>query len=167
VTTVQALLPGQDYFSDVQYDSIMDQSITLDDTVMNIGIGAKGKDISCIIQEPTRLYKNPNLDLATASLLKMPCLFYILESRYWAYEFCPFKHVLQFHPTANNKDYLYFLGIYTKHISTSIEQGIVDGVEEYHLVQIFKDGTKCDLNGQPRQSRIEYYCSNQEKVKKF
>jgi len=101
---------------------------------------------------------------------------YRLES-YWTYELCHGKHLRQYHEEREGKTIKvqeYFLGKFNKEaydfLVSEYEKDVANGITRhpptkkidglnlpYHEI-LMKDGTVCDLNGQPRQTKVLYVC---------
>lgn len=100
-----------------------------------------------------------------------PCS-YRLES-YWTYEVCHGRYVRQFHEDRESKKEVklqeYFLGRWDKTQESVITAKLkettdvmgfkkIDGLKLPYLEVNMTDGTICDLNGEPRETRILYMC---------
>jgi len=101
---------------------------------------------------------------------------YRLES-YWTYELCHGKHLRQYHEERDGKTIKvqeYFLGKFNKEMYDSLvaeyEKDVANGITRhpptkkieglnmpYHEI-LMTDGTLCDLNQQPRRTRVLYVC---------
>jgi hypothetical protein len=114
---------------------------------------------------PPAFVTEKELQLAdlTDRLKNMSCLYHIIESRYWSYEFCSMKHALQFHPLSQTEQ-KYLLGTFTKQKSQKLDYEIIDGAKQPILIQEWSGGTMCDLSLEPRRTRVEYHCATEEKV---
>jgi hypothetical protein len=129
----------------------------------------KGK-IQCVlpsVSKPETIPQTPNIEKAVSELRNLPCLYQIFDGNYWAYEICAFKQVIQFHPNKkgeqNSKSQNVLGKAAVKTIST-IETEVVNGLGVNYLLQKWEGGSKCEINGQSRTCRVEYYCSNEEKI---
>lgn len=106
---------------------------------------------------------------------------YRLES-YWTYELCHGKFLRQYHEERDAKNIKvqeYFLGKFDKEkydeLQAAHEKDVLEGITRHpptkRLEQMnmpyyevaMEDGTPCDLNGQPRRSRVLYVCYPQGK----
>jgi len=101
---------------------------------------------------------------------------YRLES-YWTYELCHGKHLRQYHEERDGKSIKvqeYYLGKFTKEMHDSLvadyDKDVANGITRhpptkkieglnmpYHEI-LMTDGTLCDLNQQPRRTRVLYVC---------
>jgi len=106
----------------------------------------------------------------------MYCNVHRLES-YWTYELCHGKHLRQYHEEREGKTIKvqeYFLGKFNKEaydfLVSEYDKDVANGITRhpptkkieglnmpYHEIMM-KDGTLCDLNSQPRQTRVLYVC---------
>lgn len=101
---------------------------------------------------------------------------YRLES-YWTYELCHGKHLRQYHEERDGKSIKvqeYYLGKFTKEMYDSLvadhDKDVANSITRhpptkkieglnmpYHEI-LMTDGTLCDLNQQPRRTRVLYVC---------
>jgi hypothetical protein len=117
----------------------------------------------CSIPPPLITEKELNLNDLIEKLKTMPCLYHIVESRFWSYEFCSMKHAQQFHPLSQTEP-KYLLGTYAKQTMQKLDYEVIDGAKQPVLIQEWSGGTMCDLSLTPRKSRIEYHCATEERV---
>ncbi|TRY68484.1 hypothetical protein TCAL_01386 [Tigriopus californicus] len=115
------------------------------------------------------------LELLQELFLQKTCA-YRLE-HYWTYELCHGRHVRQFHEERDGKNVKtteYFLGRYNaeqydlelKELKRDIEAGQarkppkikIETMNMPYFQLHMTDGTLCDLNGRPRQTRVNYVC---------
>lgn len=97
---------------------------------------------------------------------------YRLE-HYWTYELCHGRHLRQYHEEREGKGIKtteYFLGFYSKEKheenkkiaeDSDFRKPLMKKIEAFNLPYyelIMNDGTICDLNGQPRVTRVHYVC---------
>jgi len=106
---------------------------------------------------------------------------YRLES-YWTYELCHGKFLRQYHEERDAKNIKvqeYFLGKFDKEkyeeLLAAHEKDVMEGITRHpptkrleqmnmpYYEVVMEDGTPCDLNGEPRRSRILYVCYPQGK----
>jgi hypothetical protein len=91
---------------------------------------------------------------------------------YWVFEFCPGKHVRQYHDDKNTKTSTeYFLG-YAPLIGDDASNRSDDEVDPPKLthkgVQVayysvnYENGTVCDLSGEERKTKISFICIDNE-----
>jgi hypothetical protein len=134
----------QDWFSEPQYQFAIEP----------LGLSHSNfvtKQFSCFI--PTKV--KPQMQTTHPKMIKqIPCLYFIPEKRYWAYEICR-DHVVQFHPS-NDNEKKYFLGIKSKEIDSKYQNE--------RVVLIWGGGTKCEIIDQNRRVEVEYVCSQEERV---
>ncbi|KAI6182648.1 hypothetical protein M3Y97_00403500 [Aphelenchoides bicaudatus] len=94
---------------------------------------------------------------------------------FWSYEFCPGKHIRQFHTEKNSKTTLeYFLGypdfeqephLFDYENASKIDYG---GDQVIFYPVTYTGGTPCDLmSGQPRTTKVLFVCSNDEVTNMF
>jgi hypothetical protein len=167
---VSAIVTDQDYYAVPQYELIIDRDLMLNETEAEVRL-ENGK-IKCLIEEarePSQYSINtPNIKLALEALKSMPCLYNVYPGRYWAYEFCFNKHILQFHQTNTGepvkKEDRYLLGKVSRISSSLIQDNVIDGVLQPTLIQIWEGGSTCDLNGMSRNTKVEYICSPEERI---
>lgn len=94
---------------------------------------------------------------------------------YWTYEICHGYHVKQYHEEREGKTTKvqeYFLGKWDETKTEALEQKIkedfqngkkfkytkIDNVKYPYLEMEMSDGTLCDLNNEPRVTRVRYVC---------
>ncbi|KAI8900432.1 hypothetical protein BC833DRAFT_582025 [Globomyces pollinis-pini] len=136
---------------------------------------------NCQIQNNLLPYSPPipDLNLALSYLASLPCLYYHVDKRFWAYEFCINKSFLQFHPKPKGEplkpDERFVLGLPTKLIHSSIGQTTTNGEQIYsvkqtwgyshHKLTTFSGGTICQLTGLERVTHVEFTCASDEKIR--
>ncbi|KAJ3297017.1 Protein OS-9 [Borealophlyctis nickersoniae] len=127
--------------------------------------------------------KEDSVEKALALLENLPCLIYAPPQKYWAYEFCFQRHVVQFHPlteeerAAHQKQPGFVLGKYSGDATSAdgvrggsvqeigsasrgeLAEYVQGGKTSAYLRQTWSGGDWCDLNGQPRAVNVEYYCN--------
>ena len=102
---------------------------------------------------------------------------YRLE-HYWTYELCHGKYIRQYHEERDGKNMKtteYFLGYYSKEVHEEKKKELAEQaldtlhkkkplkkkIESFNMPYyeiVMLDGTLCDLNGQPRITRVHYVC---------
>ncbi|RZF34826.1 hypothetical protein LSTR_LSTR011213 [Laodelphax striatellus] len=127
------------------------------------------------------IYSGPNpLELLSPLFSQSSCS-YRLES-YWTYEVCHGRYVRQYHEERDGKKVKlqeYFLGRWDKTLHNKLNDELeaekeagfpnppptkkLDGLNLPYLQLNLTDGTICDLNGKPRQTKILYVCYNHGK----
>ncbi|XP_022185059.1 endoplasmic reticulum lectin 1 isoform X1 [Nilaparvata lugens] len=127
------------------------------------------------------IYSGPNpLELLSPLFSQSSCS-YRLES-YWTYEVCHGRYVRQYHEERDGKKVKlqeYYLGRWDKTLHNKLDEELeaekvagfpnppptkkLDGLNLPYLQLNLTDGTICDLNGKPRQTKILYVCYNHGK----
>ena len=96
---------------------------------------------------------------------------------YWTYELCHGKHLRQYHEERDGKTIKlqeYFLGLFTKdqfeELRAEHEKDVANGITRHPPTKMIEKiampyyeltmtgGTKCDLTGLPRRTRVMYTC---------
>lgn len=130
-------------------------------------------DISASNKNSDVEYTGPGpLEFIEPLFSQKPCS-YRLES-YWTYEVCHGRYVRQFHEDRESQKEVklqeYYLGKWDKSHMVDISNKLkdsLDGVMGYKKIEGTKlpyleinmtDGTLCDLNGEPRETRVLYMC---------
>uniref|UniRef100_A0A8D8W7U9 Endoplasmic reticulum lectin 1 n=1 Tax=Cacopsylla melanoneura TaxID=428564 RepID=A0A8D8W7U9_9HEMI len=130
-------------------------------------------DISASNKNSEEVYSGPGpLEIIEPLFSQKPCS-YRLES-YWTYEVCHGRYVRQFHEDREGKKEVrlqeYYLGKWDRSnvaaVLSKLEES-PEGVMGYKKIEGTKlpymeinmtDGTLCDLNGEPRETRVLYMC---------
>jgi hypothetical protein len=149
-----ALTP-EDLFSSPKYQIELKPNL--------VDFNFQSERFQCFIPPPLITEKELNLNDLIEKLKTMPCLYHVVESRYWSYEFCSMKHAQQFHPLSQTEA-KYLLGTYAKQTAQKLEYEVIDGAKQPVLIQEWSGGTMCDLSLTNRRSRIEYHCATEERV---
>ncbi|XP_053157513.1 protein OS-9 isoform X2 [Hemicordylus capensis] len=101
--------------------------------------------------------------LGISELLKpmeaAPCL--IKTKDWWTYEFCYGKHIQQYHIEESEiKGSILYLGYYQSAFDWDNETAKASKqhkLKRYHS-QTYVNGTKCNLNGKPREAEVRFLC---------
>ncbi|XP_039188691.1 protein OS-9 isoform X4 [Crotalus tigris] len=101
--------------------------------------------------------------LGISELLKpmeaAPCL--IKTKDWWTYEFCYGKHIQQYHIEESEvKGDILYLGYYQSAFDWDNETAKASKqhkLKRYHS-QIYVNGSKCNLNGKPRETEVRFLC---------
>ncbi|XP_069043446.1 protein OS-9 isoform X2 [Lepisosteus oculatus] len=107
----------------------------------------------------SQAYSGPGI----AELLKpmdgAPCL--VKTKDWWTYEFCFGQHVRQYHlEDSEIKGDVLFLGYYGSEFDWNNETAKASKqhrLKRYHS-QTYVNGSKCDLNGKPRETEVRFLC---------
>ncbi|XP_067316105.1 protein OS-9 isoform X2 [Pseudorasbora parva] len=88
-----------------------------------------------------------------------PCL--IKTKDWWTYEFCYGQHIRQYHlEDSEIKGNVLFLGYYDSEFDWTNETAKASKqhkLKRYHS-QSYVNGSKCDLNGNPRETEVRFVC---------
>ncbi|XP_067229296.1 protein OS-9 [Chanodichthys erythropterus] len=88
-----------------------------------------------------------------------PCL--IKTKDWWTYEFCYGQHIRQYHlEDSEIKGDVLFLGYYDSEFDWTNETAKASKqhkLKRYHS-QSYVNGSKCDLNGNPRETEVRFVC---------
>ncbi|XP_077185268.1 protein OS-9 [Paroedura picta] len=101
--------------------------------------------------------------LGVSELLKpmeaAPCL--IKTKDWWTYKFCYGKHIQQYHMEESDiKGDILYLGYYQSAFDWDNETAKASKqhkLKRYHS-QTYVNGSKCNLNGQPREAEVRFLC---------
>ncbi|MBN3319250.1 OS9 protein, partial [Atractosteus spatula] len=107
----------------------------------------------------SQAYSGPGI----AELLKpmdgAPCL--VKTKDWWTYEFCFGQHVRQYHlEDSEIKGDVLFLGYYGSEFDWNNDTAKASKqhrLKRYHS-QTYVNGSKCDLNGKPRETEVRFLC---------
>eukprot|EP00924_Labyrinthula_sp_SR-Ha-C_P005038 maker-scaffold_1-snap-gene-19.31-mRNA-1 protein AED:0.27 eAED:0.27 QI:150/1/1/1/1/1/2/197/415 len=136
--------------SPLQYEIIFQTTLLCDDDFdMSLVPGGNGDE-------------NMSLEASTLRNIirneRSNCLY--LNQGYWDYELCFNKHVRQSHLKSKTKKHDYYLGKFKQRpIVETSHKG------KKALMELFVDGSMCDLTGEGRQVEIVYLCSEKSKFK--
>uniref|UniRef100_A0A1A8PTP2 Endoplasmic reticulum lectin n=1 Tax=Nothobranchius rachovii TaxID=451742 RepID=A0A1A8PTP2_9TELE len=104
-------------------------------------------------------YTGPDIPDLLKPMHKSPCL--LKTKDWWTYEFCHSQHIQQYHleDTEINGGVLY-LGFYESEFDWNNETAKASKqhkLKRYHS-QTYVNGSKCDLNGEPRETEVRFVC---------
>ncbi|XP_015226141.1 PREDICTED: protein OS-9 [Cyprinodon variegatus] len=104
-------------------------------------------------------YTGPDIPDLLKPMHKAPCL--IKTKDWWTYEFCHGQHIRQYHlEDSEIKGDILFLGHYESEFDWSNETAKASKqhkLKRYHS-QAYVNGSKCDLNGNPRETEVRFVC---------
>ncbi|XP_036007368.1 protein OS-9 isoform X5 [Fundulus heteroclitus] len=110
--------------------------------------------------EPDSLgYTGPDIPDLLRPMHKAPCL--VKTKDWWTYEFCHSQHIRQYHlEDSEIKGDILFLGYYESEFDWNNETAKASKrhkLKRYHS-QAYVNGSKCDLNGSPRETEVRFVC---------
>ncbi|XP_041946033.1 protein OS-9 isoform X2 [Alosa sapidissima] len=104
-------------------------------------------------------YSGPTISELLQPMSNAPCL--IKTKDWWTYEFCYGKHIRQYHlEDSEIKGDVLFLGYYSSEFDWTNETAKASKqhrLRRYHS-QAYTNGSKCDLNGNPRETEVRFAC---------
>ncbi|XP_028260721.1 protein OS-9 [Parambassis ranga] len=104
-------------------------------------------------------YTGPDIPDLLRSMNNAPCL--VKTKDWWTYEFCHGQHIRQYHlEDTEIKGDILFLGYYESEFDWSNETAKASKqhkLKRYHT-QTYVNGSKCDLNGSPRETEVRFIC---------
>ncbi|KAM4587707.1 protein OS-9 isoform 2-T2 [Odontesthes bonariensis] len=104
-------------------------------------------------------YTGPDVPDLLRPMHKAPCL--VKTKDWWTYEFCHGQHIRQYHlEDTEIKGDILFLGYYESEFDWSNETAKASKqhkLKRYHS-QAYVNGSKCDLNGNPREAEVRFVC---------
>uniref|UniRef100_A0A3P8USQ6 Endoplasmic reticulum lectin n=2 Tax=Cynoglossus semilaevis TaxID=244447 RepID=A0A3P8USQ6_CYNSE len=104
-------------------------------------------------------YTGPDIPDLLSPMQDAPCL--LKTKDWWTYEFCHSQHVRQYHlEDTEIKGDVLFLGYYESEFDWSNETAKASKqhrLKRYHS-QRYVNGSKCDLNGNPRETEVRFVC---------
>ncbi|XP_020789464.2 protein OS-9 [Boleophthalmus pectinirostris] len=107
----------------------------------------------------TQSYSGPDIPQLLSPMQEAPCL--VKTKDWWTYEFCNGKHIRQYHlEDTEIKGDVLFLGYYESDFDWSNETAKASKqhrLKRYHS-QTYVNGSKCDLNGTPREAEVRFIC---------
>ncbi|XP_069010924.1 protein OS-9 isoform X2 [Embiotoca jacksoni] len=104
-------------------------------------------------------YAGPDVPDLLGPMHDAPCL--VKTKDWWTYEFCHGQHIRQYHlEDTEIKGDVLFLGYYGSEFDWSNETAKASKqhrLKRYHS-QMYVNGSKCDLNGNPRETEVRFVC---------
>uniref|UniRef100_A0A3B5MPJ6 Endoplasmic reticulum lectin n=1 Tax=Xiphophorus couchianus TaxID=32473 RepID=A0A3B5MPJ6_9TELE len=103
-------------------------------------------------------YTGPDIPELLRPMHKVPCL--VKTKDWWTYEFCYGHHIRQYHLESEIKGDVLFLGYYESEFDWNNETAKASKqhkLKRYHS-QTYVNGSKCDLNGNPRETEVRFVC---------
>ncbi|CAI5687992.1 protein OS-9 isoform X1 [Oreochromis niloticus] len=104
-------------------------------------------------------YTGPDIPDLLKPMHNAPCL--VKTKDWWTYEFCHGQHIRQYHlEDTEIKGDILFLGYYESEFDWSNETAKASKqhrLKRYHS-QTYVNGSKCDLNGNPRETEVRFLC---------
>lgn len=104
-------------------------------------------------------YTGPDIPDLLKPMNKAPCL--VKTKDWWTYEFCHGQHIRQYHlEDSEIKGIVLFLGYYESEFDWHNETAKASKqhkLKRYHS-QGYVNGSKCDLNGNPRETEVRFVC---------
>ncbi|CAL8339157.1 unnamed protein product [Merluccius merluccius] len=112
------------------------------------------------LSEPeSHSYAGPSVPELLAPMHKAACL--VKTKDWWTYEFCHGQFIRQYHlEDTEMKGDVLFLGYYESEFDWSNETAKASKqhrLKRYHS-QTYVNGSKCDLNGTPRETEVRFVC---------
>ncbi|KAE8298653.1 Protein OS-9 Precursor [Larimichthys crocea] len=104
-------------------------------------------------------YTGPDIPDLLSPMHDAQCL--VKTKDWWTYEFCHGQHIRQYHlEDTEIKGDILFLGYYESEFDWSNETAKASKqhrLKRYHS-QSYVNGSKCDLNGSPRETEVRFVC---------
>ncbi|XP_017575747.1 protein OS-9 isoform X3 [Pygocentrus nattereri] len=104
-------------------------------------------------------YSGPGVPELLKPMQTAPCL--VKTKDWWTYEFCYGQHIRQYHlEDSEIKGDVLFLGYFESEFDWTNETAKATKqhkLKRYHS-QFYVNGSKCDLNGSPRESEVRFVC---------
>ncbi|XP_066522332.1 protein OS-9 isoform X2 [Hoplias malabaricus] len=104
-------------------------------------------------------YNGPGVPELLKPMQTAPCL--VKTKDWWTYEFCYGKHIKQYHlEDSEIKGDVLFLGYFESEFDWTNETAKATKqhkLKRYHS-QSYVNGSKCDLNGSPRETEVRFVC---------
>ncbi|XP_024283081.1 protein OS-9 isoform X2 [Oncorhynchus tshawytscha] len=104
-------------------------------------------------------YTGPGIPDLLKPMHTAPCL--VKTKDWWTYEFCYGQHIRQYHlEDTDIKGDVLFLGYYDSEFDWNNETAKASKqhrLKRYHS-QSYVNGSKCDLNGNPRETEVRFVC---------
>ncbi|XP_021029552.1 protein OS-9 isoform X2 [Mus caroli] len=110
-------------------------------------------------EEETPAYQGPGIPELLSPMRDAPCL--LKTKDWWTYEFCYGRHIQQYHMEDSEiKGDVLYLGHYQSSFNWDDETAKASKqhrLKRYHS-QTYGNGSKCDLNGKPREAEVRFLC---------
>ncbi|XP_037704044.1 protein OS-9 isoform X1 [Choloepus didactylus] len=110
-------------------------------------------------EEETPAYQGPAIPVLLSPMKDAPCL--LKTKDWWTYEFCYGRHIQQYHMEDSEiKGEVLYLGYYQSAFDWDDETAKASKqhrLKRYHS-QTYGNGSKCDLNGRPREAEVRFLC---------
>ncbi|XP_067553248.1 protein OS-9 isoform X3 [Pseudorca crassidens] len=110
-------------------------------------------------EEEAPAYQGPGIPELLSPMKDAPCL--LKTKDWWTYEFCYGRHIQQYHMEDSEiKGEVLYLGYYQSAFDWNDETAKASKqhrLKRYHS-QTYGNGSKCDLNGRPREAEVRFLC---------
>ncbi|KAM6215555.1 protein OS-9 [Rhynchocyon petersi] len=110
-------------------------------------------------EEEAPAYQGPGIPELLSPMRDAPCL--LKTKDWWTYEFCYGRHIQQYHMEDSEiKGEVLYLGYYQSAFNWDDETAKASKqhrLKRYHS-QTYGNGSKCDLNGRPREAEVRFLC---------
>ncbi|XP_045146052.1 protein OS-9 isoform X1 [Echinops telfairi] len=110
-------------------------------------------------EEEAPAYQGPGIPELLSPMKNAPCL--LKTKDWWTYEFCYGRHIQQYHMEDSEiKGEVLYLGYYQSAFDWDDEAAKASKqhrLKRYHS-QTYGNGSKCDLNGRPREAEVRFLC---------
>ncbi|XP_029809401.1 protein OS-9 isoform X4 [Suricata suricatta] len=110
-------------------------------------------------EEEAPAYLGPGIPELLSPMKDAPCL--LKTKDWWTYEFCYGRHIQQYHMEDSEiKGEVLYLGYYQSAFDWDDETAKASKqhrLKRYHS-QTYGNGSKCDLNGRPREAEVRFLC---------
>ncbi|XP_003476179.1 protein OS-9 isoform X2 [Cavia porcellus] len=110
-------------------------------------------------EEETPVYQGPGIPELLNPMRDAPCL--LKTKDWWTYQFCYGRHIQQYHMEDSEiKGDILYLGYYQSAFDWDDETAKASKqhrLKRYHS-QTYGNGSKCDLNGRPREAEVRFLC---------
>ncbi|XP_059539382.1 protein OS-9 isoform X1 [Myotis daubentonii] len=110
-------------------------------------------------EEETPAYQGPGIPELLSPMKDAPCL--LKTKDWWTYEFCYGRHIQQYHMEDSEiKGEVLYLGYYQSAFDWDDDTAKASKqhrLKRYHS-QTYGNGSKCDLNGRPREAEVRFLC---------
>lgn len=110
-------------------------------------------------EEEAPAYQGPGIPELLSPMKDAPCL--LKTKDWWTYQFCYGRHIQQYHMEDSEiKGEVLYLGYYQSAFDWDDETAKASKqhrLKRYHS-QTYVNGSKCDLNGRPREAEVRFLC---------